>query len=86
MQQVPTVQSWMSGGSTLNHTDSSIADHILNKYILKLKKAIKANFEEPKAHLQSFGMDSCFHVLLHCVLYRSKLFKAFAHSHCLIQN
>ncbi|WAR27202.1 DYH12-like protein [Mya arenaria] len=54
MQQVPTVQSWMSGGSTLYHTDASIADHILNKYILKLKKAVKANFEEPQAHLQSF--------------------------------
>lgn len=55
MQQVPTVQSWLSGGSTLNHTDASIADHILKKYILKLKKAVKVNFEEPQDHLKSFG-------------------------------
>jgi dynein heavy chain len=56
MQQVPTVQSWLSGGSTLNHTDASIPDHILKKYVLKLQKAVKANFEEPQAHLKSFGM------------------------------
>ncbi|KAH3819656.1 hypothetical protein DPMN_121398 [Dreissena polymorpha] len=55
MQQVPTVQSWMSGGTILFHTDASIADHILNKYIVKLKNAVKVNFEAPQQHLQSFG-------------------------------
>ena len=55
MQQVPTVQSWLGGGSTLNHTDASIPEHILQKYTSKLKKAVKENFEEPAAHLQSFG-------------------------------
>ncbi|XP_052285538.1 dynein axonemal heavy chain 12-like isoform X2 [Dreissena polymorpha] len=54
MQQVPTVQSWMSGGTILFHTDASIADHILNKYIVKLKNAVKVNFEAPQQHLQSF--------------------------------
>lgn len=56
MQQVPTVQTWLSGGSTTAHTDASVADHILKKYILKLKKAVKINFEEPQEHLKSFGM------------------------------
>lgn len=55
MQQVPTVQSWLAGGSTLLHTDASIPEHILKKYILKLKKAVKVNFEGPQEHLQSFG-------------------------------
>ena len=55
MQQVPTVQSWLAGGSTLNHTDASVADHIVKKFILMLQKAVKSNFEEPQAHLQSFS-------------------------------
>ena len=55
MQQVPTVQSWLGGGSTLSHTDASIPEHILQKYTSKLKSATAANFEEPQAHLQSFG-------------------------------
>lgn len=55
MQQVPTVQSWLGGGSTLTHTDASIPEHILQKYTSKLKSATVANFEEPQALLQSFG-------------------------------
>ena len=55
MQQVPTVQSWLGGGSALNHTDASIPPHVLQKYTSKVKAAVTANFEEPQAHLQSFG-------------------------------
>jgi len=55
MQQVPTVQSWLAGGSTVNHTDVSVAKHILVQATDKLKKAVKTNFEAPQAHLESFS-------------------------------
>ena len=60
MQQVPTVQSWLGGGSSLHHTDASMPDHVLKKYILKLKKAVKENFTAPQDHLQSFGKFEVF--------------------------
>ncbi|CAH1783738.1 unnamed protein product, partial [Owenia fusiformis] len=53
-QQVPTVQSWLAGGNTTSNTDVSVAQHILDATYVKLKEAVKRNFEEPKAHLQSF--------------------------------
>ncbi|XP_021341821.1 dynein heavy chain 12, axonemal-like isoform X1 [Mizuhopecten yessoensis] len=54
MQQVPTVQSWLAGGSTVNHTDVTISKHILDAANKKLKEAVKLNFEAPQAHLKSF--------------------------------
>ncbi|XP_069101059.1 dynein axonemal heavy chain 12-like isoform X1 [Argopecten irradians] len=54
MQQVPTVQSWLAGGSTVNHTDVTIAKHILDNANKKLAEAVKLNFEAPQAHLESF--------------------------------
>lgn len=32
-----------------------VADHIIKAANVKLIEAVKRNFEEPKAHLQSFG-------------------------------
>ncbi|XP_064606960.1 dynein axonemal heavy chain 12-like isoform X2 [Liolophura sinensis] len=54
LQQVPTVQSWLSGGNTVTYTDASIADHILKQAHKTLIEAVKRNFEEPSAHLDSF--------------------------------
>lgn len=56
LQQVPTVQSWLSGGNTVTYTDASIADHILKQAHKTLIEAVKRNFEEPSAHLDSFSM------------------------------
>lgn len=58
MQQVPTVQSWLAGGSTVNHTDVSVADHVVHRALTKLKKAVKLNFEDPQYHLESFSKFS----------------------------
>lgn len=55
MQQVPTVQSWLAGGSTVNHTDAAVVAHVLADATKKLCHAVKLNFEGPQAHLQSFS-------------------------------
>ena len=55
MQQVPTVQSWLAGGSTVNHTDATVADHVVKAAIEKLKEAVKREFEGPQLHLDSFS-------------------------------
>ena len=55
IQQVPTVQSWLAGGSSTQNTDAKVADHIVNIATLKLKDAVRRNFDEPKAHLQWFS-------------------------------
>ncbi|KAL3853467.1 hypothetical protein ACJMK2_017003 [Sinanodonta woodiana] len=62
MQQVPTVQSWLAGGSTVNHTDARVAEHILKAANDKLKEAVKRNFEAPQKHLQSF-MDQYDYII-----------------------
>eukprot|EP00105_Crassostrea_gigas_P043640 XP_019927788.1 PREDICTED: dynein heavy chain 12, axonemal isoform X3 [Crassostrea gigas] len=54
MQQVPTVQSWLAGGSTVNHTDATVADHVVKAAVEKLKEAVKREFEGPQLHLESF--------------------------------
>ena len=56
MQQVPTVQSWLAGGSTVNHTDVVLAEHIVKAAVNTLKEAVKREFEGPANHLESFGM------------------------------
>lgn len=50
------VYSWLSGGNTVTNTPAIVADHIIQAANAKLSEAVKRNFEEPKAHLQSFGM------------------------------
>ncbi|KAL5014779.1 hypothetical protein ScPMuIL_009049 [Solemya velum] len=79
MQQVPTVQSWLSGGSTINHTDVAVADHFLKAAIQFLKNAVKVNFEEPKAHLQSF-VDRYEHIVNGQALQEITLFMEEEHS------
>ncbi|XP_071807320.1 dynein axonemal heavy chain 12-like isoform X1 [Asterias amurensis] len=54
MQNVPTVQSWLSGTNDLNSIDVAIADHIIDEAKKKLKEACKLNFEGPTQHLQSY--------------------------------
>ncbi|KAF6041018.1 DNAH12 [Bugula neritina] len=54
MQSVPTVYSWLSGGNTVTNTPALVDDHIIQAAHVKLKEAVRRNFEEPKAHLQSF--------------------------------
>lgn len=60
MQQVPTVQSWLAGGSTVNHTDATVADHVIKAVIEKLKEAVKREFEGPQLHLDSFSESGLF--------------------------
>ena len=55
LQNVPTVQSWLAGGSTMQPTDAHVADHIVTAATAKLKEATKRNFEEPSAHLEWFS-------------------------------
>lgn len=49
------VYSWLSGGNTVTNTPATVATHIIQAANAKLSEAVKRNFEEPKAHLQSFG-------------------------------
>ena len=55
LQNVPTVQSWLAGGSTTVNTDAHVADHIVVAAQAKLKEAVKRNFEDPQAHLQWYS-------------------------------
>ena len=55
MQNVPTVQSWLSGTNDLNSIDVSIADHIIARARLQLKEACRLNFEGPTEHLQFYS-------------------------------
>ena len=55
LQNVPTVQSWLAGGSTTVNTDAHVADHIVHAAQIKLKEAVKRNFEDPQAHLQWYS-------------------------------
>ena len=55
LQNVPTVQSWLAGGTTTVNTDAHVADHIVAAAQAKLKEAVKRNFEDPQAHLQWYG-------------------------------
>lgn len=52
LQNVPTVQSWLAGGSTTQSTDAKVAQHIVTAATTKLKEASKRNFEEPASQLQ----------------------------------
>ena len=52
---VPTVQSWLSGGTTTVNVECKVAEHIVNIACNKLKEAVKRNFEEPEAHLNWFS-------------------------------
>lgn len=56
MQQVPTVNSWLMGGSTPQYVEVNVAEHILQNAYSKLKDAAKRNFEAPQVYLQkTFG-------------------------------
>ena len=50
--QVPTVQSWLSLGST--NVDASVVDHVIDEANKKLRDAVRRNFEDPELHLQWF--------------------------------
>ena len=50
--QVPTVQSWLTGGNT--NVDAIVADHIIEEANRKLRDSVRRNFEEPQQHLQWF--------------------------------
>ncbi len=52
---VPTVQSWLSGGSTTVNVECKVAEHIIQAASSKLREAVKRNFEEPEAHLNWFS-------------------------------
>ncbi|KAK6177269.1 hypothetical protein SNE40_015399 [Patella caerulea] len=54
MQSVPTISSWLSGGSSVTHTDVSIAKHILDAAVARLKERVAYYFEAPSQHLQKF--------------------------------
>ncbi|ESP01004.1 hypothetical protein LOTGIDRAFT_225521 [Lottia gigantea] len=54
MQSVPTISSWLSGGSSVSHTDVSVAKHILDSAIVRIKERVAYYFEAPLQHLQSF--------------------------------
>ncbi|XP_013387188.1 dynein heavy chain 12, axonemal, partial [Lingula anatina] len=62
MQQVPTVSSWLAGGNTLNHINANVAEHLVQGALKTLRDAVKRNFEEPNAHLQSF-VDRFSHIV-----------------------
>ena len=53
--QVPTIQSWLAGGSTTDHIDAYVAEHITKGANDKLRDAVKRNFEDPEAHLDWFS-------------------------------
>ncbi|XP_033102995.1 dynein heavy chain 12, axonemal-like isoform X1 [Anneissia japonica] len=54
MQNVPTVQSWLSGTNELSSIDITIADHVITWARKTLKEACKANFEGPTEELDSY--------------------------------
>ena len=54
------MQYWLSGGSNATATDAVVAEHIIQAAHVKLKDAVRRNFEDPKAHLQSFSQYQTF--------------------------
>jgi len=50
--QVPTIQSWLTGGNT--NVDAVVADHVIGEANRKLRDAIRRYFEEPEQHRQWF--------------------------------
>lgn len=62
LQNVPTVQSWLAGSSTMATTDAKVAEHIILNAQQKLREAIKHYFEEPDALLKWYS--KCLEVLI----------------------
>nr|DBA18657.1 TPA: hypothetical protein GDO54_016881 [Pyxicephalus adspersus] len=54
LQNVQTVQSWLSGSNTVQIIEASLSDYIINSAVLKLKEAISQNLKEPMIHFQAY--------------------------------
>ncbi|KAK3752207.1 hypothetical protein QZH41_008048 [Actinostola sp. cb2023] len=54
MQSVPTVQSWLAGGNTVNHVEAKVDEAVLQQCNVFLKEAVKQNLEQPLEYLHSF--------------------------------
>ena len=60
VRQVPTVQSWLSGSQNSVSVDAAVAEHITVSAEVKLREAVKRNFEEPLARLHWFSECICY--------------------------
>ncbi|XP_073448349.1 dynein axonemal heavy chain 12 [Aquarana catesbeiana] len=54
LQNVQTVQSWLSGSNTVQIIEAKLSDYIINSAVLKLKEAISHNLKEPMIHFQTY--------------------------------
>ena len=55
LQNIPTIESWLSVRNISTYTDAVVAEHIVQKAVKTLKEAVKKHFKAPLQHLQLFG-------------------------------
>ncbi|XP_029456789.1 LOW QUALITY PROTEIN: dynein heavy chain 12, axonemal [Rhinatrema bivittatum] len=54
LQNIQTIQSWLSGGSTVLTIEAKLPDHVIQSAVSTLKKAVKDNLEGPKSHFEEY--------------------------------
>ncbi|MEE6501786.1 hypothetical protein FKM82_004321 [Ascaphus truei] len=54
LQNVQTVQSWLSGSNTVQTINPKLSDHILQWAFSALRAAVKRNLEEPRMHYETY--------------------------------
>ncbi|KAM8930418.1 dynein axonemal heavy chain 12 [Pelodytes ibericus] len=54
LQSVQTVQSWLSGSTTVQSIETSLPDYVIQWAFTKLKKAVQQNLLEPKKHYDTY--------------------------------
>ncbi|XP_073425921.1 dynein axonemal heavy chain 12 [Dendrobates tinctorius] len=54
LQNIQTVQSWLSGSNTVQIIEAKLPDYIFDSAVLKLKEAVSHNLREPFRHFQTY--------------------------------
>nr|XP_033781609.1 dynein heavy chain 12, axonemal isoform X2 [Geotrypetes seraphini] len=54
LQNMQTIQSWLSGGNTVIAIEAKLPDHVIEWAFKTLRKAVKDNLEGPKSHFEEY--------------------------------
>ncbi|XP_075690041.1 dynein axonemal heavy chain 12 [Rhinoderma darwinii] len=54
LQNIQTVQSWLSGSNTVQIIEAKLPDYIIQSAVLKLKEAVSHNLQEPLKHFETY--------------------------------